>query len=141
MAWTGSCLCGDIGIEVSAAPGLVEFCHCESCRRSVGAPVMAWAGLAPEAFEIVRGTLGRYESSPGVERTFCGRCGTSMTQFAAVFPDLIYVSLAALHDADSISPEVHIWRSERVPWLETADDLPRYLRFKADGVTEAPRGK
>jgi hypothetical protein len=141
MARTGGCLCGDIGIEISDAPRLVEFCHCESCRRSVGAPVMAWAGVAPEAFDLVRGTLRRYASSPGVERTFCGRCGTSMTQFAAVFPELIYVSLAALHDADSISPEIHIWRSERLPWFETADDLPRYLRFKADGVTEAPREK
>ena len=136
MKRQGSCLCGDIRFEVSADLQLIEYCHCESCRRAVGAPVMAWAGVSPHSFEIVEGKLRRYVSSPGVERTFCGRCGASMTQLAEEFPDLIYVSISAFDDATSIVPEIHIWRSERLPWFDTSDDSPRYLRFKNEGLLE-----
>ncbi len=132
----GSCLCGAIRFEVMADLQLVEYCHCKTCRRAVGAPVMAWAGVSPHSFEIVEGKLGRYASSPGVERTFCGRCGSSLTLFAEAFPELIFISISALDDADSIAPEIHIWRSERLPWFETSDDSPRYLGFKYEGLLE-----
>ena len=51
-------------------------------------------------------------------------------------PDRLFVAVAALDDAISIPPEFHIWRSERLTWLDTVDELPRYLRFKRDGLLE-----
>lgn len=136
MAKKGSCLCGGICISLSAEFELVEFCHCRTCRRATGAPVMAWAGVPTASVSIEGDSIGRFESSPGVERTFCNRCGTSLTISADTFPDQVYVAIAALDDAASIAPEVHIWRSERLPWLETADELPRYLQFKNDDLQE-----
>lgn len=133
---TGGCLCGDIRIEISATPDLVEYCHCNSCRKAVGAPVMAWAGVGLEHFEIIQGNPGRYASSPSVERTFCRRCGTSVTQFAKEFPEEIYVSISVLDDPTAMAPNVHIWRSNRLPWFETTDDFPRYKQFKSDGILE-----
>jgi hypothetical protein len=48
----------------------------------------------------------------------------------------VYVALASFEDAESPLPEIHIWRSQRLSWLETTDDLPRYAQFKNDGVLE-----
>ena len=97
---------------------------------------MAWAGVKLDQFEITEGEPRRYESSPGVERTFCGRCGTSLTIFAEAFPAEIYLSISILDDPAAVTPEVHIWRRGRLPWFETADDLPRYMQFKSDGILE-----
>ncbi len=136
MERKGSCLCGDVSISISAEFQLVEYCHCQTCQRATGAPLMAWAGAATDSVRIEGDRLSSFESSPGVERTFCSRCGTSLTIWAAAFPDVMYVSIAALDNAASIEPEVHIWRSHRLPWLDTVDDLPRYLQFKSDGLQE-----
>ena len=134
----GRCLCGDIRFEILGSPYLVEFCHCVSCRKSVGAPVMAWAGISREHFRLVSGIPKIYNSSPGVERGFCGKCGTSISITSAEYPDEIYVSDAAIDDESSFPPEVHIWRSERLPWIEINDSLPRYMRFKSGGELEPP---
>ena len=136
---SGHCRCGDIKFHVTAAPTLTEFCHCESCRRSAGAPLMAWAGFPREALAITQGEPVDHEASPGVIRTFCGRCGTSLTLADERFAEDIYVAIAAFDDPGStgaIMPEVHIWRSERLPWIETTDNLPRYVRFVSVGFRD-----
>lgn len=141
MQWTGGCLCGDVRFKISDAPEFVEYCHCAKCRRSVGAPVMAWALVASKDFELLSGNLSEYASSPGVQRTFCGRCGTSVTYFAEQDPARIGVSTASFDDPDKVAPDVHIWRSQRLSWFETADSLPRYVRFKFEGIQEDVRSR
>ncbi|MFC1680433.1 GFA family protein [Pseudomonadota bacterium] len=132
----GGCCCGDVRYEAVGQSVLVELCHCRSCRRTVGAPLMAWAAFRCDEFEITAGNSTAYESSPGLQRTFCGRCGTSLTLTDDRFPDEIYVSVSSFDDAEKLPPEFHIWRSHRLSWLETSDTLPRYVQFRADGVVE-----
>jgi hypothetical protein len=132
----GGCHCGDIRFEILSAPDLTEYCHCGTCRKTTGAPVMAWAGVAREDFRLLEGVPSIYASTPGVERGFCGRCGTSLTIYSEQYPAEIYVSITAFDEAQAVAPEIHIWREERLPWLETADNLPRYVRFKSDGILE-----
>ena len=133
---TGGCLCGNVRFKISGTPRLVEYCHCNSCRKASGAPVMALAGVALEGFEFSQGDPGCYVSSPGVERSFCSNCGASLTLFIKEFPEEIYVSISVLDDPTAMEPGVHIWRSEKLPWFETADELPRYLQFKFQGLLE-----
>lgn len=139
FAANGRCHCGAIRFRVTAAPMLTEFCHCESCRRSVGAPLMAWAGFSRDAVTITHGEPVAYESSPGVIRTFCGNCGASLTLADERFASEVYVATAAFDDpgaTEAVAPEVHIWRSERLPWVETTDALPRYKGFVSEGVRD-----
>lgn len=136
MPISGGCCCGDIRYEATGQSVLVELCHCRSCRHTIGAPLMAWVAFRRSEFSVTAGTCTAYESSPGVERTFCGRCGTSLTLADRRFPDEIYVSVSAFDDAEKLPPEFHIWRSHRLSWLETTDTLPRYVQFKTDGIVE-----
>lgn len=133
---TGGCLCGDVRYGANGSPVLVEFCHCQSCRRGAGAPLVAWAAFRRAEFGATAGNVTAYESSPGVVRTFCGRCGTSLTLADDRFSDEIYVSVGSFDDPESLPPEFHIWRVQRLSWIETSDSLPRYSQFKADGLTE-----
>ena len=93
---TCGCKCGDIGFQIAGAPVLVEYCHCRSCRHTVGAPLMAWAGFDRSDMTLTHGKPQDYRSSSGVVRSFCGRCGTSLTLADERFPDEVYVSLASL---------------------------------------------
>jgi hypothetical protein len=131
---TGGCFCGALRFEVSAAPVLVEFCHCETCRKATGAPMMAWAGVPCDGFEWTEGEPAGFASSAGVTRSFCGRCGTSLTHFSERFDTEIYVSLAALDDPEALPPEVHIWTSDSLTWCKAADSLPRYKRSHSEEV-------
>ena len=133
---SGGCLCGEVRYSTTGEAVLVEFCHCRSCRHAVGAPLMAWAAFARGKFEITAGNPIDYESSPGVVRTFCGRCGTSLTLADERFPDEVYISIGSFDDAERLPPEFHIWRSHRISWLETSDRMPRYVQFRADGIEE-----
>ncbi len=138
---TGGCRCGDVRYGATGQSVMVEFCHCRSCRHAVGAPLMAWAALRRGEFAITAGNPTAYESSPGLVRTFCGRCGTSLTLADESFAGEVYVSLASFDDPEVLPPEFHIWRSHRLSWLETSDSLPRYVQFRGDGIVEEQPGQ
>ena len=132
----GDCLCGAVRITISKPLDYAEYCHCRSCRRATGAPVMAWACVRRDAVKVEGDALRQFESTPGVQRTFCGECGTSLTFWARESAETLYVAVAALEDAESCAPDFHIWRSDRLSWIDAMDGLPRYLRFKRDGLLE-----
>ena len=52
-------------------------------------------------FSFVTGEPGRFASSPGVTRSFCARCGTSLTLYSEAFPGEIYVSICSLDDPEA----------------------------------------
>jgi hypothetical protein len=76
--------------------------------------------------EIVNGKLSTFASSPGVERGFCGDCGTQLTFSADFLPGLVDVTVGSMDDPEGLSPRMHIWESRRISWLETNDAWPRH---------------
>src|SRR5256885_11925437 len=77
--YLGGCLCGGVRYQVSGAVSNPCFCHCASCRKAAGAPMVPWGTFARTSFRLTRGALAEYRSSPGVTRGFCAVCGTSLT--------------------------------------------------------------
>lgn len=128
----GGCLCRAIRYRTDGPPYRVTNCHCLHCRQSSGAPFLTWIEFRPSQFHLVSGTPCRYESRPKVTRQFCGKCGTQLTYQHADEPDTIDVTACSLDDPSEISPEDHVWADRMVPWLKTADGLPRYRRGKYD---------
>ena len=127
----GGCLCGAVRYRASGESDPRTLCHCNSCRRAAGAPVVAWTTFPPARFAFTKGNPARYRSSPPVERTFCPTCGTPLTYRHASFPDELDVTVASLDDPSAFPPADHIWVSEKVPWLALGDDLPRYPRSRS----------
>ena len=72
----GGCLCGALRYETTGKPLWVAYCHCHSCRRSTGAPVTTFVGYNKTSFRYTTGKPEGYNSSPGITRSFCTRCGT-----------------------------------------------------------------
>ena len=129
MTEDGGCLCGAVRYRVSGPPQATSLCHCNSCRRSTGGPSLAWAIFAEQDVEIIDGALAVHISSPGVERGFCARCGTSLTYRRASRPGLFDVTTASLDDAEAFPPTKEIWTEERLSWVAANPDLPQFDRF------------
>jgi hypothetical protein len=125
----GGCLCGAVRYRIAAEPLLVEICHCASCRRAVGAPSVAWAVVPAAAFALIAGTPARHASSPGVERTHCAACGTSLTYRSEA--ETIDVTLASLDDPTALAPTLEIWLADRLPWQPV--DPARSLSDRGSG--------
>ena len=126
---TGGCHCGALRFSVQ---GSVEafFCHCESCRRSSGAPYIAWGRVHADRLKLLEGELTIYRSAPKVERTFCSKCGTGITyQHLDSVPDLDFL-LATLDFPESVEPKYHIRIQEKLPWVGLSDDLPQYSGWR-----------
>ena len=113
----GGCYCGGVRYRVSGSPLHATVCHCESCRRCCGAQSVAWVTFPVAAFEWVKGEPVRFRSSPPVERTFCGACGTSLT-YAHVEerPGDVDVTTASLDDPEAFPPTKHVFWQHRLSW-------------------------
>lgn len=127
MNLEGGCLCGTVRYRIDAARAIVDYCHCRTCQRASGAPVVAWAQVAPESFELVAGVPRRFASSAGCDRHFCADCGAQL--YMTDHGDRsVGVTVASLDAPDRLAPASHGWTASRMPWLDIDDDLPRYSR-------------
>jgi hypothetical protein len=128
----GGCLCGAVRYRLAAEPSEAGYCYCRMCQRVSGAPVMAFATVALEHFEIIKGEpVGRRSSAFG-ER--CGDCGSPLAMRVDHQPDTIDLTVASLDAPEEVRPDFHIWESQRQSWFEVRDDLPRYPRFRPHTV-------
>ena len=121
-------MCGAIRYRITAAPLVTSLCHCRSCRLATGAPVAAWVILPDSGLVIDQGEPVAFTSSPGRRRTFCGRCGTSLTYERVDRPGSIDVHTATLDDPDAVPPVREIWLEHKVAWMATNPAFAQYPR-------------
>ncbi len=119
---TGGCLCGAVRYRAVGTPKWVAYCHCQSCRRATGAPVTAYAGFEREKVLWPAGERARFESSAGVSRGFCARCGTPLTYEGARWPSEVHIHLGTLDRPELVRPTGHAFAEELLPWLRLADE-------------------
>jgi hypothetical protein len=129
----GGCFCGAVRYRASATPLASMVCHCNSCRRIAGAPMMAWLTFAKTAFVYSQGHPAELCSSPGVLRTFCAACGTQLTYHSDAYADEIDVTTSTLDDPTAFPPTHHSWMSDNLAWLTLGDGLPAYQRSRSAG--------
>ena len=128
---TGGCLCGAVRYEASGEPLNVRVCHCRLCQKATGQAFFARA-MYPVGRVAITGETTRFPSSEHVERLFCPRCGSGVFAQRASRADLIGITLGSLDDPDALKPEVQIWTSSRIGWVETLGEVP--------GCPEWPEG-
>ncbi len=121
----GGCLCGAVRYRLIPAGAIVDYCHCEMCRRWSGAPVSAWAQVPTGQFQVTEGTVAGFASSPIATRHFCPICGTPLYMSDPAGRS-IGIMLGTLDKAEALVPTQHGWMSRHLPWLALSDDLPRW---------------
>ena len=131
----GGCLCGDTRYRVDGEPFNVCFCHCESCRRASGGAFVPWASVARKNFQFLGTEPIKYDSSQGVMRTFCARCGTATT-YEQIAEDSIDIAVTTLDEPGSLTPTSHIWMSDKLPWIQISDGLPQYQEWRSTASSD-----
>jgi hypothetical protein len=129
----GGCYCGAVRYEATGAPFNETNCHCSICRRTTGAPFVAWFSVRRDAFRFVVGTPTRFNSTAKASRSFCGRCGTQLTFESRDTPSEIDISTASLDDPHAVPPRDHIWTRSRLSWIRLADGLPEHRESSLSG--------
>lgn len=129
-AQKGGCLCGNVRYAVTGDLEFSAHCHCRSCQLASGAGFATWAGMKTHSFEVTKGELKICETSPGVERGFCDKCGTSITYVnESGFPGLNSVLAVTLDDPSFAKPTAHVFTSHQQPWIKLDDGLPTSPEF------------
>ena len=130
MELTGGCHCGAVRYQIVGEPKHVALCHCSDCRKSAGAPMVAWAAFAEAELAVTAGATVTFNSSGTALRSFCGTCGSGLFYRNAEFlPGIVDIQSATLDDPELLPPGAHIQTAERLDWMETAHGLPAFERF------------
>jgi len=131
-------MCGAVMFETTA-PVSVFHCHCESCRRSTSQPAVTFVGFTADQVTFSGEDRKVYESSPGVERTFCPNCGSPIAWEGNDTDGTRYVEmyLGLFKERDTLLPTYHAFYEERLPWFDIADGLPRHRGSDPDSAPMA----
>jgi hypothetical protein len=115
----GSCLCGRVRYETSAAPLFGVVCHCRDCQRATGngyVPVFA----VPKTTLRVRGEAKSYTVTGGsgqpTIRHFCPNCGSLLFGEPLVAAGLITLYLGAMDDPPEFKPDYVQYTRQRPGW-------------------------
>ena len=133
--YQGGCLCGAVRYSFQGRPESSAHCHCRSCQKALGAGFATWCVVKEENFQVVRGQIKVCETSPGVERGFCGTCGTSLTYAARGqvedqdWRGQVWFLAATIDDPAIASPTGHVYVSHQQPWVKLDDGLPTFGGF------------
>lgn len=130
MSRSGRCHCGAIRYVLTGDPQVVALCHCTDCRRSAGAPCVAWAMFSEQALTITHGMPKTINSSGTAMRSFCAECGSGLFyRNEAVLPGTVDVQTATLDEPDALPPTIQIQTAERLAWVPHLNELPGHARF------------
>lgn len=122
----GGCLCGGLRFAMSGEALDSGYCHCRQCQLNSGAPAVAWVTVPVAAFRWTAGQPRSYASSAHGTRHFCPVCGSYILFDSRLAPEEVSVNTVSFDDPAAFPPRRHIYTDSRIPWFETADDLPRY---------------
>ncbi|KAI1202380.1 Mss4-like protein [Nemania serpens] len=130
-----SCLCGSIKVEMRGDPYSSNLCHCSSCQKN-SASVFGWfAVYGTEQVTITESepsVLANYkdaspESGEILTRSFCGKCGSSVSSQPKSNTDILVVPVGIVDgDKTSFNPESEFYCKRRADWVPAIEDTKTF---------------
>lgn len=138
----GGCGCGAVRFRISAPLVGAAYCHCTRCQRRSGTAAQASARIVPGSFEITAGEdrLGAWWAGDGLEKVFCGDCGSALLARDRESGDVAIVRLGAIDGDPGVRPAARQFVAYAASWEPIPDDgLPRFdERMPANAAPPAP---
>jgi hypothetical protein len=126
--YTGSCLCGGVRFTVKGELAPIQLCYCTQCRKAQGTPFASNTPVSTAAFNLESGAelLQSFESSPGKQRVFCGRCGSPLYSRKDSLPDVLRLRAGLLDQPLPVKPVSHAYVASKPNWWSIQDELPQF---------------
>lgn len=114
---SGGCQCGAVGFTTTGEPKFVARCHCASCRKATGAEFTTWVGWRDAQVEWSAGEPQHFASSDGVQRGYCGQCGTPVSYQGEKWPGETHLLIGLFDAPQDFPPGGDAFKDEALPWI------------------------
>jgi len=125
--YQAGCPCGAVQLELSGEPPIQVYCHCNTCRTWLGAPIHGATLWPATSVKVTKGAdnLGMYKRTEASHRQFCKSCGAAvMVGHPGIgMTDVPSVSIRGL----DFKPTIHVHYGEKV--MAVRDGLPKFRDF------------
>jgi len=125
----GGCGCRAVRFEINEPLVAAAYCHCRRCQHRTGTAMQASAKIEPGSLTITEGEehLHGWTLEDGLEKTFCGLCGSALLARDPDDGNVKIVRLAAVDGDPGVRPAAHQFVAYAAPWAPLPDDgLPRF---------------
>ena len=134
MEREGGCACGASRYKLTAAPLIVNACHCRDCQRLTGSAFVVNIWIERCFVEAdharLRSVMLTAGSGKAHEVFSCPECGTALwSKYHAAPGDTVLLRAGTLDDPTAIKPDVHIWTRSKQPWLPLPSGVPSFETF------------
>ena len=137
---TGGCQCGAVRFRADSLGDNPHLCHCRMCQKASGNLFGARVGVRREDFAWTRGTPAVFESSRGVQRGFCSRCGTPLF-FLGPQGEHISVSIGAFDRPRLIPLAFELGIEGKLPQVSQIGSLPNFGSSEEDDPEGTERAR
>ncbi len=125
----GSCLCGDIGFEITGAPMRMMNCHCGRCRLGRAAAHASNVFYKIDQFRWTRGEslVNEFKVADARFHTvaFCTRCGGKVPR-PSVDRGVVLVPAGSLDTDPGMRAQAHIFVADKAPWFDITGTVPQF---------------
>lgn len=134
----GGCACGAVRYRVGSDMRPVVACHCGQCRKAYTNYAAFSAARRGDLSIDNEAGVTWFESSPGVRRGFCSRCGSGLFWDNAA-NDFISVAAGSLDQPSGLRQVRHIFVEDKADFYEIADGLE--VLPQGQGDSQWPGGR
>lgn len=122
----GRCSCGEVRYRMTGPPLIVHACHCTQCQRLTGGAFALNAVIESERVELLAAEpeAVAVTGASGRDQTIlrCPRCRVALwSHYPGAGTKISFVRVGTLEEAGRLPPDIHIFTSSKLAWL----DLPR----------------
>ncbi|HEX8624249.1 MAG TPA: GFA family protein [Allosphingosinicella sp.] len=134
----GGCACRGVRYRLLSGPLIVHACHCTECRRLTGTAFALNALIETERLHILTGEPGPVPvtgTSGKPQIVFrCAACQVALwSHYPGAGAKLAFVRVGTLDLPERLPPDIHIYTSTKLPWLQLPDGaraVPEYYSSK-----------
>ena len=138
---TGGCACGGVRFEITAPLVAAAYCHCTRCQRRSGTAAGASARIVPGSLVVTEGEdrLRGWWAGDGLEKVFCGDCGSALLARDRTSAEIATVRLGAIDGDPGVRPIARQFVAYAAPWEPLPDDgLLRFDERIPQGMSPPP---
>ncbi len=121
----GGCTCGEVRYEMTTKPLFVNCCHCTWCQRETGTAFALNAMIEADRVRLLTGVpeVVNTPSNSGKGQLIsrCPSCRVAVWSNYGGSEALRFVRVGTLDQASALPPDVHIFASTKLPWVQLAE--------------------
>ena len=130
----GGCSCGHVRYRIEAPPIIVHCCHCSWCQRETGSAFVVNALVEADRVSLLQGEVALVHtpsaSGRGQRIARCPHCHVALWSHYPGGGDAIrFIRAGTLDAPGSITPDLHIYTSTRLPWVRLPEGARAFAEF------------